>query len=33
MSLTSLEQRRAMIMANIIDSGSITAEIVRKDVA
>ena len=33
MSLTSLEQTRAMMAANIIDADDITAEIIRKDVA
>src|SRR5699024_6365309 len=33
MSLTSLEQTRVMMTANIIDSDDITSEIIRKDVA
>ena len=33
MSLTSLEQTKVMMAANIIDSGDITAEIIRKDVS
>lgn len=33
MSLTSLEQTRAMMTANLIDSDDITSEITRKDVA
>ncbi|EEI15829.1 hypothetical protein HMPREF0298_2371, partial [Corynebacterium lipophiloflavum DSM 44291] len=33
MSLTSLEQTRVMMTANIIESDGITSEIIRKDVA
>ena len=33
MSLTSLEQTRVMMTANIIESDDITSEIIRKDVA
>lgn|GEM_PF-3283472 len=31
-SLTSLEQTRAMMTANLIDSDEITSEIIRRDV-